>query len=402
MLTKQSESMPFSVYLLALCQALMMSCSTLMISVAALVGLQLAEDKSLATLPLSIQFLALMATSIPASFIMQRWGRKAGFYLASVVGVIGGGLAIWSIINEHFWGFTLATACVGFFNGFGNYFRFAAVDIAQESVKSKAISYVMAGGVIAAFVGPNLAKLGQPIFPEAAYAGAYVYVVLIYLLMMGILYFTRLPAAEPMQSAKKGRTVMQLFQQPKFIVAVICSTLGYSVMTLVMTATPLAMKHHMHPFDDTAFVIQWHVLGMFAPSFFTGSLIKRFGVLNILLAGVVLGFLSVGTNLLGTSMWHFWVGLVLLGLSWNFLFIGGTSLLTDAYRPEEKAKAQASNDFIMFSTVAAASLFAGYLQHHFGWEMVNMGVIPAIAVMLMAVLWLRLQPKAHLSDTCFH
>ncbi|MGB1311917.1 MAG: MFS transporter, partial [Leucothrix sp.] len=320
-----TAQMPYSVYLLAVCQALMMSTSSLLIVVAALVGLSLAEDKSLATLPLSLQFLALMLTSIPASFIMQRWGRKAGFYLASVIGLSGGLLAIWAILNGNFWAFAAATACVGIFNGFGHYFRFAAVDIADASIKSKAISYVMAGGVIAAFIGPNLAKLGKPLFESSIYAGAYVYVALIYMLMMVVLYFIRLPAAEVVTTQQKTRSVFELFKQAKFLVAVICSMFGYAVMSLVMTATPLAMKHHAHLLDDTAFVIQWHVLGMFAPSFFTGSLIKRFGITNVLLAGVIFAYAAVTTNLLGTSVWHFWVGLVLLGLSWNFLFIGGTT-----------------------------------------------------------------------------
>jgi MFS family permease len=384
-----SAKMPYSVYLLALCQALMMSATSLLIVVAALVGFSLAEDKALATLPLSIQFLALMLTSIPASFIMQRWGRKAGFYLASVIGLSGGLLAIWAILNVNFWAFVASTACIGIFNGFGNYFRFAAVDIAHESIKSKAISYVMVGGVLAAFIGPNLARLGKPIFEDSIYAGAYVYVVLIYILMIIVLYFLKLPAPEVNQTKQETRSVINLFKQPKFLVAVICSMFGYAVMSLVMTATPLAMKHNMHALDDTAFVIQWHVLGMFAPSFFTGSLIKRFGVLNILLAGVVLAYLAVATNLMGVSIWHFWTGLIFLGLSWNFLFIGGTTLLTDAYLPAEKAKAQATNDFVVFSTVASASLFAGYLQHHFGWQMVNVGVLPAITLMLLAVLWLK-------------
>lgn len=389
-----SAKMPFSVYLLALCQALMMSATSLLIVVAALVGFSLAEDKALATLPLSIQFLALMLTSIPASFIMQRWGRKAGFYLASIIGLGGGLLAIWAILNGNFWAFAASTACVGVFNGFGNYFRFAAVDIAHESIKSKAISFVMAGGVIAAFIGPNLAKLGKPIFEDSIYAGAYVYVALIYILMMVVLYFIKLPAPQLNLSNQASRTVIVLFKQPKFLVAVICSMFGYAVMSLVMTATPLVMKHNLHALDDTAFVIQWHILGMFAPSFFTGSLIKRFGVLNILLAGVVLAYLAVTSNLMGTSIWHFWVGLVFLGLSWNFLFIGGTTLLTDAYLPAEKAKAQATNDFVVFSTVASASLFAGYLQHHFGWHMVNIGVLPAITLMLIAVLWLKRHQSA--------
>ncbi len=402
MLKPDTAKMPFSVYLLALCQALMMSATSLLIVVAALVGFSLAEDKSLATLPLSFQFLALMLTSIPASFIMKRWGRKAGFYLASIIGLAGGLLAIWAILNGNFWVFVAATACVGIFNGFGNYFRFAAVDIADASIKSKAISYVMAGGVIAALVGPNLAKLGKPIFESSIYAGAYVYVALIYCLMMVVLFFIKLPPAEVHQSKQHTRSVVELFKQPKFLVAVICSMFGYAVMSLVMTATPLAMKHNLHALDDTAFVIQWHVLAMFAPSFFTGSLIKRFGILSILLSGVIFAYLAVITNLLGTTVWHFWFGLVWLGLSWNFLFIGGTTLLTDAYLPPEKAKAQATNDFIVFSTVASASLFAGYLQHHFGWQSVNMGVLPAITIMLFAILWLKWKESTHLSAPPVH
>ena len=389
MTNSDTIKMPYSVYLLAICQALMMSTSSLLIVVAALVGFSLADDKALATLPLSLQFLVLTLTSIPASFIMKRWGRKVGFYLASVIGLCGGLIAIWAILNGNFWAFTAATACVGVFNGFGNYFRFAAVDISHDSIKSKAISYVMAGGVIAAFIGPNLAKLGKPLFEESIYAGAYVYVALIYIMVMVVLFFIKLPPADTNPISQKTRSVIELIRQPKFLVAVICSMFGYAVMSLVMTATPLAMKHHSHLLDDTAFVIQWHVLGMFAPSFFTGSLIQRFGILNILLTGVVFAYLAVATNLMGTSVWHFWVGLIWLGLSWNFLFIGGTTLLTGAYLPPEKAKAQATNDFIVFSTVASASLFAGYLQHHFGWETVNMGVLPAITLMLVAVIWLK-------------
>ena len=174
----------------------------------------------------------------------------------------------------------------------------------------------------------------------------------------------------------------------------LAAAIGYGVMMLVMTATPLAMHHHAHAFDDTAFVIEWHVLGMFAPSFFTGRLIHRFGTANILLAGVVLNLLCVVVNLLGTGMPYFWTGLVLLGVGWNFLFVGGTTLLTETYRVEEKAKVQAFNDFTVFTVVTAASFSAGALQHQFGWEMVNIGVLPPILVVLAAVLWLKARPRA--------
>ncbi len=373
-----------------------MSSTSLMITVSALVGFALAEDKSLATLPLSLQFLGLMLTSIPASMIMGRWGRRAGFILGSLIGLCGAVIAVWSILNHHFWGFALGAFMVGIFNGFGSYYRFAAVDVSDDASKPRAIAYVMAGGVIAAFVGPNLANFGRAIFAGEPYAGGFFYVIGLYALVFIIMIFIKMPgiAKASSTSGRNVRPLLQIARQPTFIVAIICGMLGYAVMSYLMTATPLAMKHHAHVFDDTAFVIQWHILAMFAPSFFTGTIIQRFGVLNVLLLGALLALACVVINLLGHSIWHFWTALVALGISWNFLFIGATDLLTETYRPEEKAKAQALNDFSVFTLVTIASLSAGYFQHNFGWKAVNFGALPLILIILLSIFWLMRTPKS--------
>ncbi len=372
-----------------------MSSTSLMITVSALVGFSLAEDKSFATLPLSLQFLGLMLTTIPASMIMGRWGRKAGFMLGSLIGLCGAVIAVLAILKQHFWGFALGAFMVGIFNGFGNYYRFAAVDVADDVNKPRAISFVLAGGVIAAFVGPNLANFGRSVFTGEPYAGGFLYVIGFYALVLIIMLFIRIPAVstiKPSTADKPARPLLEIASQPAFIVAVICSMLGYAVMSYLMTATPLAMKQHAHLFNDTAFVIQWHVLAMFAPSFFTGNLIQRFGVIKILFAGAILAIACVLINLLGHTVWHFWAALVALGISWNFLFIGATDLLTETYRPAEKAKAQALNDFSVFTLVTIASLSAGYFQHNFGWKAVNIGALPLILVILLSIFWLIRTP----------
>ncbi len=386
--TSTAKSMPLAVYLLAICQALLMSSTSLMMTVSALVGYSLADNKSLTTLPLSLQFLGLMLTSIPASMIMGKLGRKAGFIMGSLFGLAGGVIAVWSILHHQFWWFAVAAFLVGVFNGFGTYYRFAAVDIADEENRPKAISYVMAGGVIAAFVGPNLANFGRSIFNMDEFAGGFLFVIGFYFLVFLIMLFIKLPKSATVTDDSSARPLKVIAKQPAFIVAVICGMLGYAVMSYLMTATPLAMKHHAHLFDDTAFVIQWHVLAMFAPSFVTGSIIQRFGVINVLIIGAILGIVCVIINLVGQTVWHFWGALIALGVSWNFLFIGATTLLTSTYRPAEKAKAQAANDFLVFTMVTIASLSAGMFQHKFGWKIVNIGALPLLLIILISVVWL--------------
>jgi MFS family permease len=378
-----------NVWLLAGCQALMNSGNSLLIATSALVGFRLAPDKALATLPLALQFFTSMLTTVPASFLMKAVGRRAGFMVGTLLGLGGAGLAAWGIVSGNFLYFCLAAALVGAFNGFGTYYRFAAADVATPDYKSRAISYVMAGGVVAAVVGPNLAHWTRGWLAGVEFAGSYLSLLGIYGLSLAILLGVRIPAPTAAQAHAHGRPLGIVARQPAFLVALAGAALGYGVMALVMTATPLAMHQHAHGFADTAFVIEWHLLGMFAPAFVTGQLIRRFGVLNVMLAGVALNVGCVAVNLAGTEVAHFWLALTLLGVGWNFLFVGGTALLTETYAESEKAKAQALNDFTVFTVITAASLSAGALQHLLGWRAVNLGVLPLIGTIAAALLWLK-------------
>ena len=383
-----------NVALLAAGQAVMMTGSVLLFATGSLVGHQLAGNKALATLPLALQMAASLAVIIPASFLMARIGRRAGFLLGAVLGMGGAALGTYAILGGHFALFCLAAALIGLFTGIGNYFRFAAVDAASVEYRARAISYVLAGGVIAALIGPNLGHWGERLLPGTAFAGAYLALVGLYALVF--LLLTRLDIPRPQAfDASLGRPLVTILRQPVVMVAVITGALSYGVMALIMTATPLAMHGQLHSYHDTAFVIEWHVLGMFAPSFVTGRLIQRFGVWNIMMTGALLTIACLAINLAGTSVSHFWVALFLLGVGWNFLFIGATNLLTTGYAPAEQAKVQAGNDFVVFGITTLAVLSAGVLQHHFGWRMVNLGVIPGILVILVALVWLRYSAPGH-------
>lgn len=373
----------------------MMSATTLTVTVSVLVGFALAEDKAYATLPFTAQLIAGTLTTIPAAMLMSRIGRKPAFIMATFFGMAAGLVCTIAILQSSFALFVSGCILIGIFNGFGFYYRFAAADAVDTDYRSRAIAYVLAGGVIAAFVGPNLARYTKDMFDASLFAGSFAAIIGFYILTFILLAFLKLPDTANHQDKLKvsGRPLSVIMKQPCFIVAVLSGMLGYSVMSLIMTATPLAMQHNHHPFADTSFVIQWHVLGMFAPSFFTGHLIKRFGLLKIMFLGGLAGMTCVAINLLGTSVNHFWLALLLLGISWNFLFIGATTMLTETYRPEERFKTQAVNDFIVFSTVAAASLSAGALQYHFGWQMVNYGAIPALLLIMASLLWLRFSDK---------
>jgi MFS family permease len=393
-----------NVPLLALAAAMAMSISSLIAATAALVGNNLAIDKSLATLPVALMFAATMCTSIPAGMLMQRIGRKASFLFSALFGIAGGALATLAIMRQSFWLFVLATVCIGVFSGFANFLRFAAADTVAAPYKGKAVSMVMVGGVIAAIVGPNLARLARTSIEGAEFAGAYLVSGVLYVLILLTLAFLDLGEREDTSGSTRdslerhsresgnpenaARPLGIIVRQPKYLIALVCGLFGYCVMTFVMTATPLSMQGHAFHFDATSTVIQWHVVAMFAPSFFTGSLISRFGVATIMGVGAAIGIVCLGVNLSGASFGHFLVGLILLGLSWNFLFVGSTTLLTETYTLAEKNKAQAFNDFIVFTAVALASLSAGALQNRFGWEMVNVGALPLLLAALAGSLWL--------------
>jgi len=381
--------------LLAACQALMMSANAMLVTTSALVGYALATNNAYATLPYALQLVATMLTSVPAALIMKKTGRRLGFMLATLLGMAGGGLCSYAILHLRFDLFALGGFMLGMFNGFGNYYRFTAADSVAPELKSRAIAMVLAGGVIAAIVGPNLANFTRDSIDHASFAGSYAAIILIYMLSLLISSFLKLP--KPLIGEKAGHTsgrpLFQIVSQPRYLVAVICGMCGYGVMALIMTATPLAMQSHAYPFSDTSFVIEWHVLGMYVPSFFTGQLINRFGCLRIMLLGALAGLACVAINLGGTSITHFWLALSLLGISWNFLFIGATTMLTETYRAGENSRAQAINDFSVFSTVALASLSAGALHSRLGWAAVNLGAIAPLVITVLSLLWLKRRPN---------
>lgn len=374
-----------------------MSVNSLILATSALVGLALAEDKGLATLPLALQFLATMLVTFPAAIMMQRFGRKAGFIFASLLAICGSLVAMLGIIQGELWIFSMGTILIGAFNAFGNYFRFAASEEVEDNFKSRAISYVMLGGVIAAVVGPNLANWSQWLIDSSRFAASYALGAGLYMLALLSIAYSRFQHGHHViagigtpkneNRVDEIRPLRAIMLQPAYLVALVSGTIGFSVMSLLMTATPLAMQMHDFLFDDTSMVIQWHVLGMFAPAFFTGQLINRYGVKSIMLIGALLELAAAIINLQGATFTHFWVALLLLGIGWNFLFIGATTLLTTTYRLGEQGKSQAANDFILFSCVSIASLSSGALQHYFGWVMVNIAALPLLLLVLVMLLF---------------
>lgn len=387
------SSSPRTVTLLAISQALAMTVNTLLITVVALIGFALAADKALATLPLALRQGTTTLMTVPAALLMRRLGRRPGFLLGALIGCGSGWVGIESVRLESFSLFCVAIALNGVANGFVGYYRFAAADAAPPAWQAQAISWVVAGGVVAAIVGPWLATQSEIWFPSDLYQGALVMIVLlqaaIALLMLGI----KLPRLSAADQQDTGRSLSQIMVQPVFGVAAISSMVGYGIMTLVMTSTPLAMAAVDHPFPQTATVIQWHVLGMFAPSLFTGYLIKRYGPLNVILAGTGLNLACLGLNLIGTSFAHFAVALLLLGIGWNFMFIGATTLLTAAYTPAEKAKTQAAHDFLMFGFVALTTFLSGQLFYRLDWNWINGLGLPPMVLALGTVLWLRTRQR---------
>lgn len=381
-----------NVGLLTLCQALFFMANTILISTSALVGLQLAPAPTMATLPLGFQFLAAMAMAMPASLLQRRFGRGRGLAIGTVFGLASGIVGAIALIGGNFLLFMFASVLYGLFSAFCQFYRFAAADAADRATggdkkaRARAISWVLAGGLVAAIAGPELAKLSKDWIDQALFAGCFVAISGLAVLSFLALSALDLPAVKEEAAAGKGRPLSVIFQQPDALVALLAAIVAYITMNLLMTATPLAMRHSGHIFESTAFVIQWHVVGMFAPSFFTGSIIGRFGEKRVIVAGIVFLTLSVFINMHGDSLVHFVAALALLGIGWNFAFIGGTSLLTRCYEPAEKAKVQGFNDLALFSCVAVSASSAGALHELLGWQSMNLAAIPALALVLILVL----------------
>lgn len=382
-----------NILLLASCQALFMTSTSAIISTAPIVGgVLLTADKALATLPLAIQFVSMALTTIPASLYMGRVGRRAGFVTGSIIGSCGGVLGAYAIMRGDFVLFCVSSLLTGSFNGFCQYFRFAAADVADESSRSKAISYVLAGSVVAAFLGPMLARNTVDMLP-AQYAGVYAALIAVYLLVACVVSFITIPRPVRKDRRTGGRSLGEIARQPKFVIAVLAATFGYLVMSFLMTVTPIAMGGCGFTFADSSYVIQAHVLGMYVPAFFTGHLISRYGVHNILVAGAAMLGACIVINLSGVTFLNFLSALVLVGVGWNFLFTGGTMLLTETYMPEERAKVQGLNDFFIWGTISIGAVTSGAVQQSLGWEAVNLVMAPLVALVFVVTVWLRFGAK---------
>jgi MFS family permease len=374
--------------ILALAQGLAMTAMTMVITTIALVGVELSPVKVLATLPLALQLAVTMITAIPASLLMRRFGRRAGFSLGAATGIASALVTAYAIHVGSFAVFTISAALYGITQSFSGFYRFAAIESAPADERAKAASLVLGGGVVAGFLGPTLAVFTRDLIAESLFSGSFLAIAGVCALVLVLLQGLRMPPLADSPGTGAG-AVSDLLARPVFLVAMAAAAVGYASMSLVMTATPLAMAAHHHDFPATAFVIQWHVVAMYAPAFLTGTLIQRWGVLNVIVVGAAAILATVAINESGTGLGQFWTALVLLGVGWNFMYVGGTTLLTEGYRVEERAKAQALNEFVMFGLITAASFGSGLLQQTAGWSWVNLAVVPGILAVAAATLWLR-------------
>ena len=375
-----------NIALLAACQAMLFTNNSTLIAINGLAGLALTPTPSLATLPVTAWVLGGAIATMPASLHMKRVGRRRGLMAGTRWGMAGAllcGVAIWL---QSFWLLCFGALVFGAYNAYGQYYRFAAADAASADFRATAISLVLAGGLVGGVLGPSSSRLTIDLLGPR-FMGAYLALIGFALITMALLSFIRIPDPTAAEQAASGRPLATIVAQPKFIVAVLSGAIGYGVMNFLMTSTPIAMEGHHHAYGDAAFVISAHVVGMFAPSFVTGGLIRRFGVLALMLAGAALNFAAIGIALSGTAVAQFWWSLVLLGVGWNFLYIGGTTLLTETYRPEERAKAQGANDQAIFVMMAISSFTSGMTVTVAGWEKVNLFALPLVALVVLSIMW---------------
>ncbi|MEZ8575192.1 MFS transporter [Vibrio splendidus] len=372
-----------NVWLLSLCQALLMTGNILLISVIGLIGKQIAPSVSMITLPVALQFLGLMAATIPASLISGKLGRKRGFSIGNVVGITGASLATYALSQQNFYLFCFATFLLGIGIGFGTLYRFAAIEVCDENARHRAISISMAGGVLAAVLGPNLAIMSQQWSQDGLYIGAFASLIGLNILALLILQTIQFPKVSFNSQAPKADPLGLIVKAPNFIGAVFAAMVAYAVMNILMTATPLAMIGCGFDFTKAAGVIEWHVLGMFVPAFFTGSLIEKFGSRMMILAGGILFVVCIAINIHGESIWHFRAALVVLGVGWNFMFIAATGLFSQSYQSQNKAKAQAFNEFIVFGCVTITAMLSGWLESTAGWQNLNIYVLPFVLAVIL-------------------
>lgn len=378
-----------NVALLAACQALLFTNNSTLIAINGLAGLALAPYAGLATLPVTCWVLGGAIATMPASLHMRRVGRQRGLTSGTAWGIAGALACSTAIWLQSFWLLCAGTMVWGVYNAYGQYYRFAAADVATGDFKATAISLVLAGGLVGGILGPTMSRWTIGVLTPK-FMGAYLALIGIALLTMFLLRFIRIPTPSAAERSSAGRPLREIAAQPKYIVAVMSGAISYGVMNFVMTSTPIAMQACGHAYGDAAFVISSHIIGMFAPSFLSGPLIRRVGALPVMFTGALFNFAAIGVALSGIAVTQFWWALVLIGVGWNFLYIGGTTLLTETYRPEERARAQGGNELAIFTVMAVSSLSSGFTITNAGWERLNLLALPLIAVVTIAIAWYAL------------
>jgi MFS family permease len=378
---------------LAAAQALGGANNVIIYSTASIVGAVIAPDKGLATLPITCMVLGLWLGTLPVGALARRFGRRIALLTGSGFGVASGLISYTAVIGGNFWLLLLGGFCGGLYAASQQSYRFAATDTASDAYRPKVVSWVLAGGVFAALLGPQTVIVTKNLLPPYLFAASYLGQSTLAIIATVVLIFVKVPPVAGPRS-DSARPLIEIVRAPRFIVAVACGVASYSMMNLVMTAAPLAMVGCGHSVTDAALGIQWHVLGMYAPSFLTGSLIARFGITRITGVGLGLIALTAVVGITGLSVAHFWTALILLGVGWNLAFIGATTMVTQCHRPEERTKVQAFNDFLIFGSMALSSFSSGQLLAHFGWAEVNAVIFPTIFIAGALLAWLAARNRA--------
>ncbi len=377
-----------NLFVLALCQGLFLTNNIAFIAINGLVGFTLAPFSWLATLPVTGYVVGSAVSSIPAARIQRLYGRRFSFLLGIAFAVMSALLCLYAAMTRNFALLVLATFIAGFYQANAQLYRFAAAELASSEYKEKAVSWVLAGGLIGAVLGPNLVVLSKDMF-DVEFAGAYLVlsvVGVIAAVLMSTIRFAPPAAKNSVPDGPPARPLIEIVKQPLFLLSILGASLGYGVMNLLMAATPLAMKTCGFPFKDAAWVLEWHVIGMFAPGFFTGALIKRYGAVRIMSVGVALNFFCIAVALSGVEFAQFFIALFLLGVGWNFMFTGSTVMALGAYHPSERDKAQAAINFAVFFMMAISSFSSGALVTTSGWELLNyLSLLPMVVVTLALI-----------------
>jgi predicted MFS family arabinose efflux permease len=379
--------------ILAVAQALAGGNNTVIVATSSIIGFALAPDKGFATLPITMMVMGMWVGTLPIGYLARTRGRRFALQSGSIFGILSGFISCSAVIYGSFWVLLLGTFCGGLYAAAHQSYRFAAADTASEAFRPKAVSWVLAGGVFAGVIGGQLVIFTKDLLPPYLFAASFIAQSVAALLAAIVLAFVRVPRPLVHKDKGSGRPLSEMLKMPRFLVAVICGVVSYATMNMMMTSAPLAMVSCNHSVTEASLGIQWHVLAMYGPSFFTGALIVRFGVERVIVCGLLLLTSAAVVGLSGISVAHFWTALILLGLGWNFAFVGATTMVTQCHRPEERNKVQAFNDFLVFGSMAMSSLASGQILAAVGWTLVNEVFFPPILAAGVMLVWLKFRER---------